>query len=90
MKLKDVKQGMKVVPFQKLRNGVDNLDSSKVWNYSKKYGQNFLYVIEIWYDGSVILHWNNKMKHAGEYFEVEDFKDYASREKKLERILNDK
>lgn len=87
MKNKNVKIGMKVMPFQKTAYW-DGLDSSNAWNRAKNSNQPYLYVKEWDYDrGYWVLNDTIDDNHGGDFFNSCDFSPYKEEIKgKLKRI----
>lgn len=74
MKNKDVKIGMKVVPFKKTAPGWGNLLSSVCWNKWGGKEQGFMYVTGLDEEGWMLN--PNKSKTTGDFFRAGDFKPY--------------
>jgi hypothetical protein len=84
MKNKNVKIGMRVVPFQKTA-GVKDLSTSPVWKASKK---DFLYVTGQEDDGLWVL----DVKYvpgrpSGDFFNAKDFKRYKACDGRREYVV---
>jgi hypothetical protein len=82
---KDVKIGMKVVPFKKTAGFfAPRLKDSATWRRAQEDGQEFLYVIG--YDNSRPC-WvlsDNEDSHTGDFFNADDFYQYVSMSKIIE------
>lgn len=91
MKRKDVKIGMKVVPFKKslvydvgiiqTKKAKKNLEESSQWEEAKKIGQPFLYVKEIMEEEGFefICLGVRRYKPAADFFLPRDFRPYEGK-----------
>lgn len=81
MNNKDVKVGMRVVPFQKTVEGWVSLDESVEVQIAREKRQSFLYVVAWDDDGYWILAQNLELSgqvDRGDFFNAQDFVPYVS------------
>lgn len=84
MKLKDIKIGMKVVPFRKRPRGIlagfRGLNNSVEWRIAKQYlAYPYLYVSGF-EEGAVVLSTSSEPGDSGDYFAPGDFHPYKGPE----------
>jgi hypothetical protein len=88
---KDIKIGMKVVPFQKTVKNYLDFNSSGVWRRAKEKNQNYLYVVgfeenEKYYMLSEIM----GFEIYGDFYNAEDFEPYTNGKINKETDLKEK
>lgn len=94
MKRRDVKIGMKVVPFRKsikytgergvhrIKSKINNLDSSIVWKKAQKEGQPFLFVQAFAIENKIeYVELGNTDSEGSDFFLPSDFKLYTPEKK---------
>jgi len=87
---KDVRTGMKVVPFQKTKVICDSFSSSNTMRRIKETGQEYTYVLGWDMEESCWLLSDKKGARVdeGDFFNASDFEPYVEEEKSIRRLTN--